>query len=1287
MNTHVSRPRMRLSPWAIVPAALLCIGSICLDAGAAEPSQTPLTSRVGDSPPPNVMITLDDSGSMVSDFMPVGPVNVQGTTVQLDSTKVGDHLGAFIGDPRKSGLGQLDGYIPALYQRAGFAVDLYQMQFRSPDVNTIWYNPEVRYRPWLKPQALSDGTGVYMDNATPSAALWDPTGTGTFDLTTTQSQANVTWCTAYNTTCTKSKKDFYPGLFYRLKSGKSPSSTANFEEYNVNDAAHYSPSKTAKAAARTDCAAATTCTQTEERINFANWFTYARMRETLAKGALTEALFGFQNKLRVGFGRINKGSSQVDGINYNVVQLAVRNLDSTQLNTVLTAVQAFKSGNSTPLRLAVDYVGKYFKGRTDANSPWLNTIGDTASGKLSCRRSINLLTTDGYYNDTYKAAGDLTNVDGNVGNMADGTSKGTFDYPYDGATGTVNPGNFSPTHYVAQRPYVDGKSATDTANIASDTLTDAAMKWYIQDLDGTVVNKVTPTDTDIAFWQHLTQFMIGIGVKGTLDSSTPTAKAATLAALSDPNGTTVWPKNDSDIRKIDDMWHAAVNTGGDFYSVKNGAELSSAITNVFSKATGVDSREAGVATVASTLTTTNLKFVPQYKSGAWYGDVYAYQLDTSGNVVGTKAKWQASTKLPAAASRKLYTWSGTAGVEFKSTTIPAADLTTIGSATLVDYIRGDTTNEGNSLTYRPRGGQFLGDFINSPPVYVRDLLDSSYGSLTDTTEAGSYASFLAAKKARTEGALAVGGNAGVFHIFRGSDGVETFGYLPRAGFPNLNLIASKTYGTTNNFHRFFVDGPTAEADAYITTKGSSGAAWANMLVGSMGAGGKSVFALHVPTSDPTTLTANSVQWELNNDADLGFVMNDMRTGKIHGAGWYAFIGNGPYSTNGNAALLIVDLQTGAVVKKIVVPTSGANGLGGVRLLRNSSTMEVYAAYAGDLQGNLWRFDFGNSDPSSWVISFVGTPLFKATDAAGKAQPIVAAPAVVPHVSKGYMVTFGTGRLIDASDSAVTDVQTYYGVWDDTAINGSAAAVASPFYAASTSGGTAPYRSVLIEQTVNSTPVAGTDANAGTSYYTISSNPVDWTTKKGWFIDLHLQPGQRTIYPAQTILNYVYFSTIVPAVQAAACEATVGSGYNFVVDGVTGAAITTQVFDTNGDGKVDSSDEVVGGYQTLADGVDKLLTNQTGLVNEYSTSRCLPDLNSQCPPDSCLVVIVNTTNQAQQLCVPGPHCTWDDPQGDARCLCPDGVTHKKSETDTCTSVITDRVWRQIMNPPQPAAPSP
>ncbi|MFZ2990402.1 MAG: hypothetical protein WA086_20585, partial [Ideonella sp.] len=830
-------PALRPNGWVLRAVAACLSLSMGVSGMATEPSQTPLTSRTGDTPQPNVMITLDDSGSMLLDYMPAGSVTLNNVSMRLDNTNgtnaVSDRIGAFPIDIRKtpnicSSNGMADAYVTAVKTDA----TAFQMQHRSSDTNYIWYNPDVRYRPWLKPTPKSDGSGEYMTDGVYTKALWDPSQTVGFDLSKNLSSVTysctskgktttyyVRWCTSASAECVASAKPFYPGLFYRLKAGADPTKTSSFVEYDLNEASNYSPTRTAKPAARTDCTAySDRCSQSEEQKNFANWFTYYRMREALAKASVTEALFGYQNKMRAGWGRINASTAAViDGSTntYKIVQKGVLPLDSTHLKNVLTGIQGLKSSGGTPLRIALDGVGTYFTNRTDAYSPWQSTIGATSSPgnqKLSCRRSFNLLTTDGYYNEDYTglggSAGDLNNTDS------------SYTYPYDAAVPGQNPGNFSPTGYKAVRPFID-----DPAAKSSNSLTDVAMKWYYKDLDSTVDNKVTPTSNDIAYWQHLTQFTIGIGVKGTLDASTPEAKAATLAKLADASKNTNWPSPTSDPKKIDDLWHAAVNTGGEFYSVRNSGELVSAITNVFSKAVGNEARESGVATVASTLISDNLKFVPQYRSGAWYGDVLAFKLDSNGDVVGTEPEWRASVKVPAHGSRNIVTWSGSKGLLFNESTMTSQDssgLSQIGGKNLLNYIRGDSLNEGNSATYRSRGGQYLGDFINSPPLYVKNLLNQGYEALTDSSQAGSYAQYMSEKNARAKGVVVIGGNGGMLHAFNAVDGVESFGFVPRAAFPLLSTIASKTYGTSANYHRFVVDGPTTEADAYIQAVGNSG---------------------------------------------------------------------------------------------------------------------------------------------------------------------------------------------------------------------------------------------------------------------------------------------------------------------------------------------------------------------------------------------------------------------------------------------------------------------------------
>ena len=1273
MSSNLGRS---LFQWSLVKVAFktgmgLCAAWVVGMGWATEPSQRPLTSQSGSTPPPNVMITIDDSGSMLSDAMPEGTFTVNNVSISLISKWVA----GFPGDPRK-GSTYGDCYAPADPASA----NMYQRYYRSPDINTIWYNPDVRYRPWLKPKPAPDGSGVRMgDVADARKAPWDPVTAGlnpaSFDLVTKRS-INTTWCTNASTTSNGSRV-FSPGIYYRLKPSSTdtptqPKTTSDFVMYDVNGwDAPSSPEL--KSPDRTDCAG-TRCTQPEELQNFANWFTFYRMRESMAKAAVTESFFNFKDKLRAGWGRINKtNATKVDGAgatqSFPIVELGVKPLDATQLEAVLTGVQAIQSWPSTPLRTALDGVGQYFYKRTDAYSPWMTTPGATSAPgnvKLACRRTVNVLTTDGYYNDSYTAAGDQD------------TTASAFSYPSDEAEPDQNPGHYSPFAYTPSRPF------TDAPNKYSNTLADAAMRWYVEDLDPSIANQVAPIDGDMAFWQHLTQFTVGMGVKGTLDASTEEAKASTLTALT--QGTATWPDPSSgNPQKIDDLWHAAINTGGDFHAVKNVTELTRALSAAFGKAVGNTARESGVATVASTLVLDNIKFVPEYKSGAWYGDVLAYKLDTQGNVIGTTPVWKASSALPAFNDRQLVTWNGSEPEAFTVDGVDEAGQRLIAATqteakNLIRYMRGDSSNEGAAASYRSRGGALLGDFINAPPVYVKNLVSLGYDRLSHDTWKAGYVDYLAAKANRPDGVVGVGGNAGVFHLFQGSTGKEVFGFLPREGFSHYAALASKTYGSNDNYHRFFVDGPAVESDAYIQPRGEAAARWTNVLVGSMGAGGRDVFALHLPTANPSTgLGVSHVLWELAGHPDLGYVIGDIRVGPIQGAvleghsGWYAFVGNGPYSAQGGAALLVVDLQTGAVVKSIRVPGATENGLGGVYLLRNAH-QEVYAAYAGDLQGHLWRFDFGDgANTDSWRVSFDGQPLFRALDASGTAQPITAAPMVIAHPQQGFVVLFGTGKLFDESDATSMAPQSVYGAWDDTAA-GAAGGHVSPFLSASQAASVSPYRSVLVQQTIDTSHVVvgtrvvdGQVVSTKERFYTLSSNRIDWTTQKGWYLDLNIMGGQRVVYPPQGVLSFAYVNTIVPAQPAAQCEYKVGTGFNFVLDAYSGAAPTSPVFDTNGDGVVNSSDTVVAGAQSLADGIDKLLASQADVVGDQpSASRCLEDKQGRCPVGYCLAVAVNSTGEGQEMCLPDK-CTIDP----ASC--------------TPTShLITDRVWRQILNPPTPAA---
>jgi len=1208
-----SRSTQLLGLASLAASALAC----ALSTGAvraAEPAQIPLTSRVSEPPPANVLLTIDDSGSMLADFMPEG--NFTLPTWPTKTLNLGNGwVGGFPGDARKlDGASPTGNYLDGVVTGLKGSETVYQMQYRSPDVNPIFYNPDLRYSPWYKP----DGSGARMANASTTATRWDPVvSTATFQLNknyTGGSKITTIWYTAAGTKASNSR-DFYPGLVYRLKAGGDPTLTASYTRYDIN-ATDGSHAPTLKHANRTDCAG-TKCTQAEELQNFANWFSYYRMRESLTKAAVSETLVPMKDKIRLGWARINKSNSEkLDGVSFTRIESEInggpmRQLDGTRLAKVLNGVQQISSWPSTPLRITLNEIGRYFdvNQRGATGSPWLTNPADINSSKLACRRSVHLMMTDGYYNDSYAKTGNADNSNGP-------DYSGLDNDPY----------GYTPTQYIAQKPYNDPYS---------DTLADIATSYFKSDLDTAIKNKVAPVSGDIAFWQHLTQYMVGLGVKGTLDTSTPAAKQLTLEKIK--SGALSWPNPCASCtaEKIDDMWHAAVNTGGDFFSASNVTELTTALQYSLGKAAGNEAKEAGVATASATIVANNVKYVPKYKSVSWYGDLEAWALNSDGETEGDTAKWKASEHLPAFTARNLYTWSGKASMAFQWTSMDSSTQQLVGSQDLTNYVRGDTSLEsGAGKKFRSRAGQLLGDFVNSPPVVVQGLVNLGYAAINS-----SYSDYVAAKKARPDSVIFVGGNDGILHAVRGSTGAEVYGYLPRTGLSNLKTIAAVDYGTKTNFHHFFVDGPVAETDAYISV-GGAGEAWSNLIVGSMGAGGKAFFALHVPTADPTAMGAKSLLWENSgaDDGDVGYIFTDIAVGKVRDGGWKAFVGNGVYSNSGNAVLMIVDVATGKIEKKITVENGGSNGLMGVSLVKDDKSKEVVAAYAGDLKGNLWRFDFASGNASDWNVSFKGQPLFRATDASGNAQPITVPPVFVNHTIKGRVVLFGSGKLIDSADADSAAVQSYYGVWDPVKVGDSALNEVSPFDSVGVD------RSALQLNTVSTDPKT---TKSGV-YYEISTTPVNWETQLGWMFDLPFS-RQRVIYPSVILgMDYVLLSTVVPAPVAAECESTNGLGYNYILKAQDGTQLDEPIFDTDGDGDVDSDDEIAAGYQSSSDGRDAIVSD--------------PDRPLQGGDESGgQGLICNTENVCKRVDLPPP---------------------PTPPCQNCNGSIKDRIWQQILNPPHP-----
>lgn len=1174
---------------------------------AAQPSQKPLLSRDGGGVKPNIMLTMDDSGSMMFQHMPEENIilgsqtitsPVGGASVRMDP---GDN--ATLGGPGSAQgvasqfLGTISGDPASTNYR--------QKLMRSPDTNTIYYNPEVRYQPW--PLAA----GGRMANVSASAAPRDPmnqVGGGTINLTNirTENSNSLVWCYRPNgssAACNSNNTniDYDPGLYYRLRKNASGqyldgTSESNYTRFTINAT---STTTYTKYAARIDCTGST-CTRDQERQNFANWFTYYRTRNLLARGAVAEAFSESTDTFRIGYGRINKGSTSIDNVDARVIEAGVRDFTSTRKSALFNYLYALPAEGGTPLRLAMQEVGNYYS-RADSRGPWSEVPGtaNTAADQ-TCRRSYHLLVTDGYWSDTVGSGG-LVAV-GNEDNTDGLTISGTGQYKY-----------------TATRPYTDG---------SSNTLADYAMKYWKNDLRPATVtpansgldNKVVASLENPAFWQHMVNFTVGLGVRGPLDPSTD------LPFLT--AGTKSWGSD-----KIDDLWHAAVNSRGQFFSAKDPNEMAQAIRTSIGQTLQRELREAGVATAATTLQDGNRKYVPLYNTGAWNGDIQAFALDASGQA-GVQL-WNAESKVPAWATRKIFTWdtglATPAAVAFTWAGMSAANRTALGTVgathqgTFVDFLRGDRSNEGTELLFRRRNG-VLGDFINSTPALIKASVNLGYSTLP--TIGASYAAFLTQKAARTA-VLFTGGNDGMVHGFKDTfgavpaeDGKEVFAFVPRTVYPNLNVLADKTYGTTLLYHQYFVDGPVVETDAYVRAPGASTASWRNYVLGSLGSGGRAIYALDV--TDTANLGASTVRWEVSSssDSDLGYVYGRIEVGVLPNGEWVAIFGNGQMSTDGKAVLFVANLETGAL-QKLVVESAGSNGLAGVAVQRNSLG-QITNLYAGDLKGKLWKFNYNVAAASRFEVAG-GTPFFSATSTGGVAQPITQAPGLFAHPDGGSVLVFGTGLLTTETDANSTAVQAIYGVWDKPSDVG----FVRPLTRAS-----------LSTRTMTSRAGPG-----GSVFYDIDGTAVDFVTQRGWVIDLTIISGLRVVVRTQRVSDDVALvGSLAPAQNVVACNASTGIGITFVLPVLSGSNPTYKIFDTNGDGTVNSSDASSVAYQTDNPGGERVFLPGSGTGGGGG---------GFCPPGFTMGAFLDPTTGK-------PACIKDKP--------------------VVAQLIKDRVWRRIINPP-------
>ncbi|MGF6709877.1 type IV pilus assembly protein PilY1 [Luteibacter sp. W1I16] len=1144
---NASQPLRRFG--AFLGALTICVLAAPMATSQAQTTTTYYTTDLSTAPPdltvavaPNIAVTFDDSGSM-------GASNLPDT---------------------------LDGSTGQYY-------------YYSSNSNSQYYNPNITYTPPLQADGQTPFT-TYPYTAAPRDGICATLGTCTANI--------VNLSTAFRT-----------GFYTITSSGvgaNSMGSTVSSVIAGGQSGGFYYDCPIVNS--NTNCAirlmSASTVTDAQ-RQNFANWYSYYRTRNLMTRSALANVFAGLGTSIRVAFQNLNNtkywltpGTTTFDAFS------------GTARSSFFTWLYQIGSSGGTPSRVAIERAGaifKYGQGVTGNTNPyWEPNVGPNSAGmELSCRLNYSLLVTDGYWNGD--DPGKRSPTARTAVTLPDGTS-------YSGATNgdavskifwNVPATTYSTLsdlafYYWATNLRPDftsgGKPKLDVPPSFTD-YTDQNGKPVNWDGTGTPpVSLFFNPKNDPATWPHVVQYMIALGIDGSLDFD---GDYAALRA-----GTKGWPTptgtGNGDLTDIDDTWHAAVNSRGQYFSARDPDSLAKSLVQLLNRIISRTSSAVAGALSSSVLTGNGVTYLTGFDSSNWSGSLVAALVDANGTI--GKQIWSAgdllTTRAKAGDSRVILTSTSPgkgAGAAFQWTSISTAlkaidgtNFTDANGASKIAYLRGDSSLEGT--TYRRRTST-LGAIVNSQSVYVA-FPASGY---SDTFATGapesardaqgnllySYEKFANdhAKRAPT---VYVGADDGMLHAFDAttdttpadsvdvtpSPGRERWAYVPYSVYNKLNYLTP-----VSNFTLVpTVDATPVTRDVFFST-GTKG--WHTILVAGLRLGGRGVYALDITDASASEADPGSkVLWEFSNQtvdtngnkvgANLGYTYGKPNVGRLANGKWVVLVPSGyfpssnsgePYKTESandpaaarkQSSLFVLDAQTGAVIRELVTPTT-ATGVSGniVSYGLSSPVLGDYnndqiddVAFAGDLNGNLWRFDLSNANPSQWSVS-----LAFYSSSQGK-RPITVMPRLFADPASSYfMVVFGTGKYLGGSDNTIdtsTVTQYVYGIRDRGP--GSTAPVIE--------GSTKMVEQLLTEvgdiRGLTQNAVPAVDAN---------NNPYG-----GWFIKLftgsstnQTNKGERVVVDATALFDSgrAIITTLLPG-NTDPCE-PVRKGAILVIDAATGGA--------------------------------------------------------------------------------------------------------------------------------------
>jgi type IV pilus assembly protein PilY1 len=490
-----------------------------------------------------------------------------------------------------------------------------------------------------------------------------------------------------------------------------------------------------------------------------------------------------------------------------------------------------------------------------------------------------------------------------------------------------------------------------------------------------------------------------------------------------------------------------------------------------------------------------------------------------------------------------------------------------------------------------------------------------------TTSTTSYSGFANTYQNRTQ-VVYVGSNDGLMHAFRSgafnstsgtcttpnvsppascfsyNDGLEMMAYMPGAVVQTINAyqavsatnpanaLAPVDYSNPQYGHNYFVDATPGTGDLFYNGQ------WHTWLVSGLGPGGQAIFALDITNPGSTTLSATAagnfseanagalVMGEWNNTTitcqgnttcgqSLGNTYGTPQIRRLHDGRWGFIFGNGLGSATGDAGIFVAVLDpTSAAPTFYYLSTNTAsttkpNGIAFVTAADLDGDHITDYVYAGDLQGNVWRFDLTSSTETNWAVT--PGPLFTATSG-GQPQPITTAVVVAsgspsPGMQSQVMVLFGTGQRVPLTNANgatyATNVQSLYGVWDWnlTGWNSLGSSVQYAALTAAQAGVTTLTPANLLQQVVTIGVDGNRDINNTTSTpcWAGQTGCTGGSAQFGWYLNF---PGteEQVVYSPELVQQAITVNSIVPAANApTSCNILSDTGFTYVLSAMTGLA--------------------------------------------------------------------------------------------------------------------------------------